>query len=210
MSIITITSFFLIGLSGGFGHCVLMCHPFTLFISTKFSINKTGQKFIIPHLYYNLGRTVTYAILGAIAGLLGSVIQFAGTFVHIQGLAAIIGGSILIIYAVLSLFKISTKSINIFKKIKVVNSIHPFITGLILGLLPCGLSMGAIIGATSSESALTGALQTFAFGIGTSVAMITIAIFGSLALKYVKILSKISTILLIFMGAYFIYMGITY
>ncbi len=210
MSIITITSFFLIGLSGGFGHCVLMCHPFTLFISTKFSINKTGKKFIIPHLYYNLGRIITYSILGAIAGLLGSVIQFAGTFVQIQGLAAIIGGSLLIIYAILSLFKISTKSINIFKKIKVVNSIHPFITGLILGLLPCGLSMGAIIGAASSESAITGAIQTFAFGVGTSVAMITIAIFGSLALKYVKILSKISTILLLFMGVYFIYIGVTY
>ena len=210
MSIITITSFFLIGLSGGFGHCVLMCHPFTLFISTKFSINKTGKKFIIPHLYYNLGRIITYTVLGAIAGFLGSVIQFAGTFVHIQGLAAIIGGMLLIIYSVLSLSKISIKSINIFKKVKGINSIHPIITGLILGLLPCGLSMGAIIGAASSESAIVGALQTFAFGVGTSVAMITIAIFGSFALKYVKILSKVSTVLLLFMGAYFIYIGITY
>jgi len=208
---ITIISFFFIGVSGGFGHCVLMCHPFVLYISNKYIGQNTGLAFFLPHIYYNLGRIVTYSLLGAVAGLLGSVIQFAGSFVHIQKLAAIIGGIALIIYALLSLLKFHTKTINIFSKFfKRKNPTHPFVSGLILGFLPCGLSMGAIIGAASSGSIIYGALQTFAFGVGTSIAMMLIAIFGSLLLRYVKALSYISSILLLFMGGYFIYIGLNY
>ena len=64
---------FLIGFTGGYGHCILMCHPFVLHISSAFSTNNAGYKILIPNLFYNIGRTFTYSIMGAIIGGLGSL-----------------------------------------------------------------------------------------------------------------------------------------
>lgn len=208
-----IIGFFLIGLTGGFGHCVLMCHPFVLYISSKYVGSKTGYGLLYPHIYYNLGRIVTYTALGAVAGFFGSVVQYAGTFVNFQKTASIIGGIVLIFYAVFSLFHIKfslsffSKFNSLFGKLSLSN---PFFTGLLLGFLPCGLSMGAVIGAASTGSVLSGALSLTAFGLGTSVALLLVAVFGSMAMKYSSKLKFASVILLFFMGIYFIYSGVRY
>ncbi len=210
-----ISAFFFIGFTGGFGHCVLMCHPFVLYVSSKYAITKQGYSMLIPHIFYNLGRSITYAILGSIAGLLGSVLQYAGSsFIGVQKLAAIIGGIFLVVYGFLSIYGSSSifmlSKFNISKVINKFEISNPFIFGLILGLLPCGLSMGAIIGASSSGSFFKGAILLFSFGIGTTFAMMVMALFGNIAIKYSSAIKKISSILLILMGFYFIYMGINY
>lgn len=210
-----ISAFFLIGFTGGFGHCVLMCHPFVLYVSSKYAITKQGYSMLIPHIFYNLGRSITYAILGSIAGLLGSVLQYAGsTFIGIQKFAAIIGGIFLIVYGLLSISSsYSIFSLSKFNFSKIINKFeisNPFVFGIILGFLPCGLSMGAIIGATSSSSFFKGAILLFSFGIGTTFAMMVMALFGNIAIKYSVALKKIGSILLFFMGIYFIYMGINF
>ncbi len=211
---IEIPAFFIIGLTGGFGHCVLMCHPFVLYVSGRYSASRAGYSMLIPHIYYNLGRILTYSALGAAAGFLGSVVQYAGAFTGVQKLAAILGGILLTVFAALSLSGISgaffPAKLNISKYISRFEPPNPLFLGLMLGLLPCGLSMGAVIGAASSGSAFTGALLLFAFGIGTSAAMMTMALFGNLALKYSVILKKAGGILLFIMGAYFIYMGVSF
>lgn len=213
---IEVSAFFLIGLTGGYGHCVLMCNPFVLYVSSKYAVHHAGYSMLIPHVYYNVGRSVTYAILGAIAGFFGSIVQYAGSsFVGIQKLAAIVGGVFLVVFALLSCFGASGSAyilskLNISKLLKKINTTNPFFFGMVLGVLPCGLSMGAIIGATSSGSAIKGGLLLFAFGIGTSAAMMTMALFGNLAIKHSSILRKIGNVLLLITGIYFIYMGITF
>lgn len=211
---IEIPAFFLIGLTGGFGHCVLMCHPFVLYVSSRYAVSRTGYSMLIPHIYYNLGRSVTYAALGAAAGFFGSVVQYAGAFAGVQKLAAITGGSVLIIFALLSLSGAGGSAFllkfNASKCIARFEPSNPFFLGLMLGLLPCGLSMGAVIGAASSGSAAMGALLLFSFGLGTTAAMMIMALFGNLAVVYSRILKKIGGILLLFMGIYFIYMGVSF
>lgn len=208
-----IISFFLLGITGGFGHCVLMCHPFVLYISTKHVGALPGYKLLIPHVYYNLGRILTYSVLGAIAGFFGGVVQYAGSFVNAQKAASVTGGVILIIYAFLSFFHIrlfasdSSKFNALFKKIEPSN---PFFTGVLLGFLPCGLSMGAIIGAASSGSALFGACALALFGLGTSAAMMLMALFGNMVIAWSSKLKILSFILLFLMGCYFIYNGLKY
>lgn len=205
--------FFLIGLTGGFGHCVLMCHPFVLYISGKYIGSKTGYSMLIPHIYYNLGRIFTYSLLGAVAGFFGGVLQYAGSFVNVQKAASIIGGVLLIVYSLLYFFKINIFSLKSGKIGVILGRLkpsNPFVTGVLLGFLPCGLSMGAIIGAASSGKAITGILSMIFFGLGTSIALLLVAIFGSLAMTYSNKLQVLSSVLLFIMGIYFIYSGIRY
>ncbi|MFT7283225.1 MAG: sulfite exporter TauE/SafE, partial [Cyclobacteriaceae bacterium] len=66
-----IWSGFVIGLLGSL-HCVGMCGPLAFAAPTMSSKRLTGA------LVYNAGRTMTYAVLGAIAGILGLGINLAG------------------------------------------------------------------------------------------------------------------------------------
>ena len=210
---------FLLGLSGGFGHCILMCHPFVLHISSTFADTNAGYRILIPNGFYNLGRTVTYTFMGLVIGSIGSIAGAADALSNnnlllFQRSVAIIGGSLLIIYAVLYMFDVS--SLNIFTKLPIVKTLkkfnpkNPFLYGIVLGFLPCGLSMGALLGTISSGSWLIGGLMMAAFGFGTTFAMMILAIFGSYVMKYVKYFRHITTILLFIMGIYFIYQGIIF
>lgn len=206
---------FLVGFAGGFGHCILMCHPFVLHISSTFSDSNAGYKILIPNFFYNAGRTVTYSLMGALVGGLGSIATFAGqNFLNIQKFAALAGGIILVLFAVLYFFNLS--SFNFLAKLPIMNKIkkfkpnNPFFYGLLLGFLPCGLTMGAIIGAMPSGSWYAGALMMAAFGIGTAFALMILAVLGSYIMKYVKYFKHITSILLFIMGIYFIYQGINF
>ena len=210
-----IFSHFLVGLAGGFGHCILMCHPFVLHISSTFADSNAGYKILIPNFFYNAGRTITYAGMGAVAGGLGSIATYAGqNFLNIQKFAALVGGAVLVLFAVMYFFNLS--SFNFLAKLKIMNKIkkfkpnNPFFYGLLLGFLPCGLSMGAIIATVPSGSWYTGALMMAAFGIGTAVALMILAVLGSYIMKYVKYFKHITAILLFIMGIYFIYQGIIF
>ena len=210
-----IFSHFLVGFAGGFGHCILMCHPFVLHISSTFADSNSGYKILIPNFFYNAGRTITYAGMGAVAGGLGSIATYAGqNFLNIQKFAALVGGAVLVLFAVMYFFNLS--SFNFLAKLKIMNKIkkfkpnNPFFYGLLLGFLPCGLSMGAIIATVPSGSWYTGALMMAAFGIGTAVALMILAVLGSYIMKYVKYFKHITAILLFIMGIYFIYQGIIF
>ena len=205
---------FLIGFTGGYGHCILMCHPFVLHISSAFSTNNAGYKILIPNLFYNIGRIFTYSIMGAIIGGLGSLAltyMSGDMFVTVQKSIAYFGGSVLILFAVMYFLNIS--SFNFLTKLPVVNTLkkytpnNPFLYGVILGFLPCGLTVGALIGAMSSSSWYTGASMMAAFGIGTTFAMMTLAVLGSYIMRYVKYFKHITSLLLFFMGIYIIYLG---
>ena len=63
-----------LGLMGSF-HCAGMCGPIA--IALPLQGNTTGQK-IFGGTLYNVGRTVTYGLMGAIFGLLGQGIVMIG------------------------------------------------------------------------------------------------------------------------------------
>lgn len=210
-----ITGHFLVGFAGGFGHCILMCHPFVLHISSAFSDSNAGYKILIPNLFYNAGRTVTYAGMGALAGGLGSIATYAGqNFLNIQKFAALAGGIFLVLFAVIYFFNLS--SFNFLAKLKIMNKIkkynpnNPFFYGLLLGFLPCGLTMGAVIGAVPSNSWYIGALMMASFCVGTSAALMILAVLGSYIMQYVKYFKHLTALLLFIMGIYFIYQGVTF
>ncbi len=208
-----ISAHFVLGLLAGFSHCILMCHPFVLHISSVFSFSDSGYRILLPNLFYNFGRTFTYSIMGAIAGGLGSIATYtASYFLNIQKFSAILGGSILLVFAILYFFNFNTflSKLSIVNKLKTYRPNNSFLYGVFLGFLPCGLSMGAVIGTIPSNSWYLGALMMTFFGIGTSCALMMLAVIGTYIMRNIKYFKYITAILFFIMGISFIYKGVTF
>jgi hypothetical protein len=77
-----------------------------------------------------------------------------------------------------------------------------FPLGLVLGFLPCGLSMASIVRGASSGNALEGGLLVLCFGLGTLPAMLLLAGFASrLSVRQRRVGELASGVILIGMGA---------
>lgn len=167
---------FMLGLVGSL-HCVGMCGPIILAISAG---RHAMMKMVLQRAFYHLGRALTYAIMGALFGLLGTHIKLSGMQ---QGTTIVIGALIVIwillprkIKTKISQFVIIKKYNEQIKQLlsRVVRSgdSKPFLViGLVNGFLPCGLVYAGLAAAVTSGSALDGALYMFLFGLGTIPAL---------------------------------------
>ena len=73
-------AFLVTGFTVGLGHCIGMCGP----IVVSLSLNLKERNPLLPHLLYNTGRVITYAILGGVAGTLGSFTILTSSIVSLQ------------------------------------------------------------------------------------------------------------------------------
>jgi sulfite exporter TauE/SafE len=195
-------SSFLIGLTGSFAHCAGMCYPFVLYVSTKYKA--TGYAIIIPQLKYNLGRITTYSVFG---GILGSITDFPalrGLLWAQKGLI-IAAGIILILLALKLPHLPALLNLNFVAK---VNS--AYLTGVILGFLPCGLLAGGLITSALARGTAAGAASMLFFGIGTSVSLLIMALTGGLIEKHIPMAKYIFRIVLLVSGVFLVYKGIVF
>lgn len=209
---------FVIGILTSF-HCVGMCGGFVLSYTTKDAMdkNQTKKSKFISHLKYGAGKTITYTILGALFGLLGSFVAFTPKF---KGIAALIAGLFLIIYGLnmLSIFpwlrKLQWRQPKFLSKINsdaIGKNKSPFIIGLLNGLMiACGPLQAMLIYAAGTGNILQGALAMFVFGLGTLPLMLG---FGSIATiigsKFTHRILKVSALIVIIMGIVMINRGLT-
>ena len=91
---------FVVGLLTGF-HCISMCGGFVVSYTAKNA--QDGVKSHKSHVMYGLGKTISYTIIGAIFGLIGSIIAFTPTM---RGVAGLIAGLFLILLVLDLLFVI--------------------------------------------------------------------------------------------------------
>ena len=192
----------LAGLMFGFAgslHCIGMCGPIVLALP----IGRQGLgKLVFGRLLYNLGRVVTYTVMGGIVGLVGSQILLPA----LQQYLSIIAG-ILIIASVLlrqfthltfptpsflshALSKLQARMALLLKG----ESMAPLlILGMLNGLLPCGFVYLAMTTAAVTAHVVGGMLFMAGFGLGTIPAMVGFSISpriisADLRSKLVKIL----------------------
>lgn len=204
-----------LGLLGSF-HCVGMCGPIALAIPLK---TDSWLARIFGGILYNLGRAVTYAVMGAVFGLLGRGLVLSG----FQQWISIIMGAIMILSVITpSIYK---NRFNADKGIfsfvgKVKMSLGKLFTqrsygsllliGLLNGLLPCGLVYFAIAGAIATGSAANGSLFMFIFGLGTLPMMLAISLIGNLiTLELRKKVTKLIPYAIVFIGVLFILRGLS-
>lgn len=214
-------TFFITGLSVGFGHCIGMCGP----IAVSLSLKLQGRPVFWPHFFYNMGRVVTYALLGALMGYSGSFTATAARMAGLQQGILIFSGVVIILMGLsmggwLPIGKIFADTCACpglfsrgFQRFSTHSSLLAYFSlGLLLGLLPCGPVYTALIAAARSgmeaETHLSGVLwgmgMMLAFGIGTVPAMLLVARLAGMGwLSHRQVISRISAILMILMGGYF-------
>ncbi|PKM94276.1 MAG: heavy metal transporter [Firmicutes bacterium HGW-Firmicutes-1] len=190
-------------------HCIAMCGGINLSqcMSYKFDENDTSRfsKFK-PSFMYNLGRVVSYTIIGGIVGSIGSVVSFSGMA---QGLVAIIAGAFMVIMGLnmLNIFpwlrKFNPRMPKVFGKLIHENkSKHgPFYVGLLNGFMPCGPLQAMQLYALGTGSFVAGAASMFFFSIGTVPLMFGFgAISSFFSQKFTKDMMKVSGALVIALG----------
>jgi uncharacterized protein len=171
-----------LGFLGSF-HCIGMCGPIALAVG-----GNRGQTFLWNKIIYNLGRSLTYAFLGLIIGSLGFSLSLAGVQ---QGISITMG--VLVV-----LLSVSYKKADRFLTIPALSGIVTwvkshlarilksgsklafFATGIVNGLLPCGMVYMALVVAMGMQSPLLGATYMFFFGIGTIPMLLGLMVSGSL------------------------------
>ena len=197
-------------------HCIGMCGPIA--IALPLGKKSWGYR-TVGSLSYNIGRTLTYGILGSLFGLLGKGIQLAG----LQQWASIAIGIIMILTVIfpvifksqISLDKIFTgyaaRLIIQFRKLFSQSSISSlFVIGLLNGLLPCGLVYVAIAGAINTNEVTQGIIYMLLFGIGTIPIMFVIPLAGNLiGIGLRKKLRGVVAVFIVSLGILFILRGLS-
>ncbi len=207
------TTLFIIGLLTSV-HCIAMCGGINLSqcVNVKLS-NSNKLDNLRPSFLYNLGRVISYTIIGGIVGGIGSVLSFSGAF---KGIIAIFAGLFMIIMGLnmLNIFpwlrKFNIKMPKIFINKGTQKNNSPFYIGLLNGLMPCGPLQAMQLYALSTGNIIKGALSMFFFSIGTVALMFSFGVISSLlSKKFTTKMMSVSAVLVIVLGVSMFDTGIT-
>lgn len=194
-------------------HCIGMCGPIAL--ATPIIRTNVATE-IFSRALYNLGRTVTYMLLGLAAGLAGSGFHWGG----VQQWVSIVSGVVILLWVFIpktnpenwkiirthSIIGLIKNKIGYFFQHK--NFFSIFLIGVLNGMLPCAMVFMAIAGAVTSATMMEGALYMLFFGLGTWPLMLVLSSawqlvtpkFKSASRKYIPYLVGFIGILLIVRG----------
>lgn len=204
-SSVDLVAAFLIGL-GSSAHCMGMCGGIAAGFSNS---NKTNR--YKSQLLFNLGRLLSYSMLGLIAGLLvsGLSLQMTATqfFIRILAGLMLMAMGLYVSGWWLGLARLEKIAMPLWaaiqpliKKLQSRNGLNKSLyLGLLWGLLPCGLIYSTLVWASASGSAIEAASLMFFMGLGTLPALITIGLVGGQLVRTPGF-RKISGLLLICYG----------
>lgn len=157
-------------------HCVAMCGGIVI-TQTTTKITDSPPKHnlqdrIWPSFSYNLGRIISYTIIGGLAGLLGSAVTFSGTA---RGVVAIIAGLLVIVvglnmvglFSWTRFFSMRLPETMQTRLFKLQSTRQPFLVGIANGFMPCGPLQAMQLYALGTASFISGAKAMLIFGLGT-------------------------------------------
>ncbi|REL27138.1 sulfite exporter TauE/SafE family protein [Thalassotalea euphylliae] len=189
---IDLLSAFVIGLLGA-GHCLAMCGGVSGMLLSAIPQTARQQKWSLV-FGYNLGRILSYSLIGGLVGFTGSIT--AKNFgVPLNGLRLISGVFLILLGLYLAqwfmlLAKVEQAGKRLWQYISpfakhflpVNNKRKAFGLGAVWGWLPCGLVYSTLTWSLASGSFGQGALIMAAFGLGTLPALLTLS-FGVFSIK---------------------------
>ncbi len=196
-------------------HCIAMCGGINLSqcISHQTGEPQTLKAKLRPSLLYNLGRVISYTVIGGIVGALGSVLSFSGTA---KGIIAILAGVFMVIMGLnlTGLFPWIRKLVPHMPKALArkarAKKRGAFVVGLFNGLMPCGPLQAMQLYALGTGSFFAGALSMLVFSLGTVPLMFGFGALSSLlSSKFTQRLMKVSALLVIALGVVMTGRGLT-
>ena len=198
-STVSLSALFVTGLLTSV-HCVAMCGGINL--SQSVGTGEPSGKRLKAPLLYNLGRVISYTVIGGIVGGIGSVLFLSETLkVILLALAAV--GMLL-----MGLRMLGWLPWWLTPRMPRFLSAHlgkagagkgPLVVGLLNGLMPCGPLQAMQLYALATGSVLTGALSMLLFYLGTVPLMLGAgALFSTLKGKFVFFVQRVSAVLVVF------------
>ena len=195
---------FILGLAGSL-HCAGMCSPLA------FAVTRLSSKVLTNRVIYNLGRILTYGLLGVLVSIVGVALPLE----KFQNGLSIGLGVLLIALGVIGASKFQSKLINrvVQKFTSMVKSqfssqIHNktfasyFILGSLNGILPCGLTLIALTSTIIAPTPLDGFYFMILFGLGTLPVMLGFVSIIQLFTKKLNLsINKVNLIMLLIAGS---------
>jgi sulfite exporter TauE/SafE len=170
-------------------------------------------------LAYNAGRVITYAAIGGFMGMVGSFLDVAGSFVGFQGAASIAGGVLMVLWTLrkytLPLYSpylprhplLHEKLARLGRHYGMLST---FLTGILLGFLPCGLTYAMQMQAAASGTMASGVLIMLTFGLSTFPILLLAGLSaGGLTRKWRGSMRKLGNCLAFTMGMLSILKGLS-
>jgi sulfite exporter TauE/SafE len=193
-----------------------MCGPIAIALPIQ---DISRYKLLAGRILYNLGRIITYALLGMIFGFIGSGLFIGG---YQQSLSIVLGVLMLLALFLPSKYasyltgaklheKLTSRIRGIWQKLMAKNSVGSlFLIGLLNGFLPCGLVYIALAGSISTGTAYGGALYMAIFGFGTFPVMLVMSLVGKILTFKMKLkLRKLLPVGVVILAALFILRGLS-
>lgn len=205
----------LMGFMGGF-HCIGMCGPIAMALPGQ--PNDRGA-YISGRVFYNLGRIVTYAVLGFAIGIFGFTFNMAGWQ---QGLSIVSGLLILALQFVpgnpsgkvartLRLSILINRIKKTFSQLLHKKGILAlFVIGLLNGILPCGFVYLALVAAMATGTVEGAAFYMVLFGLGTFPIMLILSLSGKMiSFRMRNKIQKAVPYIVVFIALLFILRGLS-
>lgn len=211
----SLAAMFLLGLFGT-GHCLGMCGPLVLALPSNHGVR--------GHLAYHLGRIFTYTIVGVLISAFGAGLRALAQSEGTDPLATVSRLQVIIsIISALLLAAFGLARLGILNEPKMLAFAQPqklpgflkiqkraskqggplsmALMGLILGLLPCGLSYAAFARVLTSDGPIHGGLLVGAFALGTLPGLLLLGTGAApFFRKYQRVADLLAGILLIAMA----------
>ncbi len=192
-------SLFLAGLVGGFTHCVGMCSPFVLAQvdndSGDLAVSGWRRSRVIRALLlpYHLGRMTTYVVMAfLLAGVLNLAFMVSDLRVLISVPLLMLAGVLFLVSAFPALSAVFPWAVRL-QVVKPISAVMNYAKGLmksrnfggrymlgvLLGFMPCGMVVSALLAAASASNAIMAAGAMAAFALGTMPALMVLSLGGA-------------------------------
>lgn len=183
---------FLVGLSAGISTCLALVGGLVLGLAANYAKDHQSASALDkfkPHLYFNLGRIISFFILGGLLGLIGQTFKISSLAnsaltLFVGFVILLLGFKILEIFPILNRIKLSLPA-SLSRKIKTNNS---FLLGSLSFFLPCGFTQAMQIYALGSGHFIDGAIIMSLFALGTVPGLLSL---GGLASFFSRHKSRI-------------------
>ncbi|MBY0427700.1 MAG: sulfite exporter TauE/SafE family protein [Alphaproteobacteria bacterium] len=185
-----LSSLFMAGAVGSMTHCTGMCGPFVMSFapqaangSQQSKLSRLSNELLLP---YHLGRVTTYILLGITAALFSQqAVQLSQSPIIANTLPAILlalGGVLFLLqFLGISGLKIDMPSLpramqqTISRLSQNPTGLRGYAMGLILGFLPCGLLLSAVLIAAAAPNWWSAGAGMALFGVSTIPALNAVA-----------------------------------
>ncbi|MDR3686203.1 MAG: sulfite exporter TauE/SafE family protein [Coriobacteriia bacterium] len=199
-------------------HCVGMCGPLVMTYAVRDEGAPLGER-VLAHGSYQSARIVSYMLVGAVMGAIGSVLDLGG----VRGWAMLVAGALMILIGVSA-----TGLVPSLRRIRVplphfltrwVGGVErrveesasrggaarvgvPIALGLLTGLMPCAALQVAELAAATSGAPSAGALAMLGFGLGTMPVMLGVGVAsGYVSARLKKRMLVVAALAIVVLGA---------